>query len=646
MILRNDFKLSFYKLISIITVMFVSCETSLIESPKELSSKIEFSKISINNVSYRSALILTEITETYGLQIEQHGHCWSINENPNLNDSISELGVLTSKSYQSNLSNLKPNTTYYIKAYVKFGDIILYSESQSTLTTVEVGFPIIATNDILNITAFTAETGGEIIENNGGVIITKGICWNKISNPTIEDNYFAVESNSESFKYNLSNLEYGQKYFVKAYATNEKGVSYGNERVFRTDTLASVSVIDVSNITINSATVSGSISYDGGAIVTSRGICYNNTGIPSIDDSIFYSGNGTGSFTIDLENLYIDSMYYMRSFAINEAGISYSDERSFRTKNGIPVISTSEVLIIDQSTAQSGGIITDDGGLPVLEKGVCWSLSPNPTLIDWKTNDGSGAGTFSSQLINLVGDSTYYVRAYAINDVDTFYGNELSFVFSFETYIAYYTFDGNTNDYSGNENHAINYGATLTTDRFGVVNSAYSFDGSNDYMRIDHTESLNFDSYLNSYTLSFWVKGNSAEFVPCRIIEKWNELIQTPYPYSIGATSERFTVNIRNNDDSKTLEYGNIWNEIWQHVVLVVNSENKLMYCYINNVMIANTSYSSLGATGNSEGIYLGGHPALGDRYFKGYMDDVRFYNRTLTEDEIQVLYHEGGWDL
>jgi hypothetical protein len=211
--------------------------------------------------------------------------------------------------------------------------------------------------------------------------------------------------------------------------------------------------------------------------------------------------------------------------------------------------------------------------------------------------------------------------------------------------VAYYPFDGNTNDNSGNGNNAINYGATLTTDRFENFNSAYKFDGSNDYMRIDHTEDLNFDSYYNSYSISFWVKGDPAEVSYCRIIEKWNELIGTDYPFAL-EISTSFKANIRTTENYVNFDYGYLWDNNWKHIILVVNSENKYMSGYVNNSMIASTSYSSLGTTGNNEEIYLAGHPALSNKYFNGYMDDVRFYNRVLTEDEIQALYHENNWDL
>lgn len=82
---------------------------------------------------------------------------------------------------------------------------------------------------------------------------------------------------------------------------------------------------------------------------------------------------------------------------------------------------------ITQTTALSGGNITDDMGGPVNERGICWSLLPGPTITDNKSGFGSGIGTFQGLLTGLTVNTKYYVRAYATNNIGTAYGNELSF---------------------------------------------------------------------------------------------------------------------------------------------------------------------------------------------------------------------------
>jgi hypothetical protein len=92
-------------------------------------------------------------------------------------------------------------------------------------------------------------------------------------------------------------------------------------------------------------------------------------------------------------------------------------------KEKIPVVSTNEVTTnVTESTATSGGNITDDGGAAVTARGVCWSISNAPSTADSKTTDGSGLGYFSSNITGLSGGETYYIRAYATNSAGTGYG--------------------------------------------------------------------------------------------------------------------------------------------------------------------------------------------------------------------------------
>ena len=93
----------------------------------------------------------------------------------------------------------------------------------------------------------------------------------------------------------------------------------------------------------------------------------------------------------------------------------------------LPTLTTITVSSITETTFVSGGNITNNGGGAVTSRGVCWSTSSNPTTADNSSVNGSGTGSFVSNLSGLTGGTTYYVRAYAINSVGTAYGNEVSF---------------------------------------------------------------------------------------------------------------------------------------------------------------------------------------------------------------------------
>jgi uncharacterized protein (TIGR02145 family) len=103
------------------------------------------------------------------------------------------------------------------------------------------------------------------------------------------------------------------------------------------------------------------------------------------------------------------------------------DDNGNGNNSGIPVLSTTEVTDITQTTAKSGGNITSDGGTTVTARGVCWNTGQTPTISDNKTEDGTGAGSFTSSITDLEPNTTYYVRAYATNSAGTGYGSAMSF---------------------------------------------------------------------------------------------------------------------------------------------------------------------------------------------------------------------------
>ena len=112
--------------------------------------------------------------------------------------------------------------------------------------------------------------------------------------------------------------------------------------------------------------------------------------------------------------------------------VNYSCSSDSETANAptvfVPVVITSNILNVSQTSAIGGGSITSDGGSNIFAKGVCWNTSSNPTIaLNSKTIDGAGSNSFSSTLSSLIVGTTYYVRAYATNSKGTAYGNEVVF---------------------------------------------------------------------------------------------------------------------------------------------------------------------------------------------------------------------------
>jgi uncharacterized protein (TIGR02145 family) len=185
----------------------------------------------------------------------------------------------------------------------------------------------------------------------------------------------------------------------------------------------------VSNITSTTATCAGEISSDGGAAVTSRGVCWSLNEYPTIADNKTSDGTGSGSFSSSITGLVHSSTYYIRAYATNSVGTVYGTQSTFTTLAVLPTLTTALASDITATTAISGGNITNDGGTEITARGICWStILSIPTIsLDAKTIDDKGMGTFKSNITGLSPMTAYNIRAYATNSIGTAYGDLQTF---------------------------------------------------------------------------------------------------------------------------------------------------------------------------------------------------------------------------
>ncbi len=191
-----------------------------------------------------------------------------------------------------------------------------------------------------------------------------------------------------------------------------------------------VTTAEPMEITAISAISGGSLTSSDGSyiVVLEKGICWATHPNPTVmNDFHTENGGGINSFTAEMTDLELNAVYYLRAYAVTESGTTYGEEMNFTTRDGIPVVATDSVTDIWSNAAICCGEVTDNGGLDVIARGVCWSTNPNPTLSGNYTTDGAGTGSFTSSITNLEVSTTYYVRAYATTNAGTAYGNELSF---------------------------------------------------------------------------------------------------------------------------------------------------------------------------------------------------------------------------
>jgi len=203
--------------------------------------------------------------------------------------------------------------------------------------------------------------------------------------------------------------------------------------------------------------------------------------------------------------------------------------------------------------------------------------------------------------------------------------------------VAYYPFNGNANDESGNGNHGVVYGATLTEDRFGNLNSAYLFNGVTHYISLPALV-----NNISLGTISIWFNPFS-----------WNIGNHGRYFFSAARISNGDYLNIGSHPayfSGQELiagvygSWGWHWARCysppqlnhWQHLVFQWGINGQKLY--LNGVLI--DTKSSTGIVTQSQTIYIGKSSWLSS-HINGKIDDIRIYNRALTEQEILALYTE-----
>ncbi|MFH0842116.1 MAG: hypothetical protein V1903_05790 [Bacteroidota bacterium] len=279
--------------------------------------------------------------------------------------------------------------------------------------------PTVSTTTVSEISYTTATSGGNVTHDGGASIISKGICWNTSSSPTIDNNTTNDGTGVGSFTSALTGLTPNLTYYARAYATNSAGTSYGSQVSFTTLKIEvpELTTTAVTSITATSATSGGTIIDDNGSSITARGVCWSTESNPTTADNKTVEESSTDIYISNLTDLQSGTVYYVRAYATNSIGTSYGNELNFTTSATVPTLTTAEITVITSSSAVSGGDITSDGGSDITARGVCWSVNQNPTTSDSKTTDGTGTGSFTSNLNDLQPGNVYYVRGYATNSV-------------------------------------------------------------------------------------------------------------------------------------------------------------------------------------------------------------------------------------
>jgi hypothetical protein len=216
--------------------------------------------------------------------------------------------------------------------------------------------------------------------------------------------------------------------------------------------------------------------------------------------------------------------------------------------------------------------------------------------------------------------------------------------------VASYPFNGNANDESGNGNHGTVNGATLTSDRFGNPDSAYSFNGNS--ITIEDGGDLSFDARTEDYSVSVWVLTRSLHEDPDPFSPILKDRLPSPedtynsgdgisWSLTIDFFTQKFGVGIWDGTWHGLVGKQPVDLGIWYHVVFTVKSSAG--YLFVNGELNDSMTWTITNSTKNYDGSTIGAELSLPQHFFDGKIDDIRIYNRALSESEIKALYNLGN---
>lgn len=333
-----------------------------------------------------------------------------------------------SYTYKVQLSDLQDNTTYYIRYVASNRYSSAMTEEISEFKTLQPSVPMIILKSISDIWDTHAKAEIALGFDGGAPISEMGICWDTQTAPAVEKNKLSTKDTSAIL--DITSLQPNTKYYVRAYAKNKTGIGYSEEKSFISLTSPEVQTNEVQNFPNTSAVLlNGTLIFNGNDTETTVGFCWSEDTNPSISGNRQEVKAFDNAFTYQLSNLKDETLYYVCTYAKNKIGITYGNVLSFTTtKATLPIVTTTSATNISYRSAKSGGVITNDGGAAITQCGVVYSKSPNPTIDnnDYRKSEKDTC-RFIVDLNYLSIETTYYMRAYAINRVGIAYGNERSF---------------------------------------------------------------------------------------------------------------------------------------------------------------------------------------------------------------------------
>ena len=547
----------------------------------------------------------------------------------------------TMVNVMAEISGLLPATTYHYRVKTVNSIGTTYSEDK-TFTT--AGIPPAATTSAATSKSTTGATlNGTVNANNTSTTVTFEYGTTTSYGQTVTASPSSVEGMTNTdVSASITGLTAGTSYHFRVKAVNSVGTTYGSDMTFTTEGLApTATTLDATSKTSTGATLNASVN----ANMASTTVTFEYGTTTSYGQTVTASqspvtGSSNTNVSANISGLSAGTTYHFRVKAVNSVGTTYGSDMTFTTAGLAPTATT---MAATNKTA-TGATLNATVNANMVSTAVTFEYGTTTSYgqtvnASQSPVTGNAITNVSANLTGLTAGTTYHFRVKAVNSVGTTYGSDMTFTTLYPPpptsgLSAYYPFNGNANDESVNNYNGTVTGAVLSPDRFGTNNSSYYFNGINNKIYIGNSLIVQ-----DRISVSCWVKSTATS----------GQIISTGSrnSYRIGKTENGVDCGLYLSD--ATDGYGIGASAVvdcsdWTHVVIVYNgSEVKL---YINGQL--KSSDTGAGSVFCNQTVYLNfGTYQWGSScsdWYKGYLDDVRLYNRAITSEEVNALYHEGGW--
>jgi len=423
-------------------VITITVDKDVVNIPVKLSISAKARPVvsldDIKNIAYNGATLAGTVVNVGNSKITRYGFCWSQKTEPTIEDSFTDMGDCSVPlSFEGILTNLAANTKYHVRAYAENDEGISYSNEENFTTAGVPVVPTVQTQQTTDISSTKATAHGQITSLGNVTAVTQyGHVWSSTSKePDINLSTKTTLGKTESpiaYATEIKELKPNQKYYVRAYATNEKGTAYGDVLEFTTTKAdMQLATSEVTSIVHNAATCGGVVNEYGGHSIKECGVCWSQKKeAVSVTDHKLTGTLKDNAWSCRIEGLVKETTYYVRSYAeTTEGTIFYGEIRSFTTTQEIKLATLGKVIIsgIDTQGATLQSNVTDNGNSDVTACGFCWSTNTNPTTENETVTCETTNADFGTKLNGLKDGTKYYVRAYATNAMGTGYSKQAEF---------------------------------------------------------------------------------------------------------------------------------------------------------------------------------------------------------------------------